>query len=102
MAYMYKHIQKFLSNYKADINSRYKSYDHCRIFFNKNINTNNYDEMALHLYSYLASWGMLRNSFLMQKDYKFHINPIRILCDKKYRNLLKYKKKIKNTFFEGR
>lgn len=28
--------------------------------------------LCLHLAWYLASWGMLRNSFLMQKDYKIH------------------------------
>ena len=31
-----------------------------------------YNYITLNLYAYLASWGMLRNSFLMQKDYFFH------------------------------
>lgn len=35
--------------------------------------------LCLHLAWYLASWGMLRNSFLMQKDYKIHAAVVRVL-----------------------
>ena len=40
--------------------------------------------LALHLFAYLASWGMLRNSFLMQKDYLFLTETIDILIQNKY------------------
>ena len=45
---------------------RDRSYDLCRQFFIANWKNQNQDkknELALNLYAYLASWGMLRNSF---------------------------------------
>ena len=33
---------------------------------------------------------MLRNSFLMQKDYKFLTPIVDILCDEKYQSLINY------------
>jgi hypothetical protein len=57
--YTYDNVQK------NDNNARYKSWEHCYIYFQKNkSNKEKTDEMALHLAFYLASWGMLRNSFL--------------------------------------
>lgn len=56
---------------------RFKSWEHCYCFFQKNYKRLNIDEVldhaSLHLAFYLASWGMLRgSSFLLQKDYKVH------------------------------
>lgn len=39
------------------------------------------------LFTYLASWGMLRNSFLLQKDYRFNLPVVEILCSKTYETL---------------
>lgn len=67
---------------KNDILSRDMSYDICREFF-----INNYkdptkeEEIALHLYAFLASWGMLRNSFLLSKNHRFLIPVVRKLCE---------------------
>lgn len=86
-----EYISKFLNSYIKDNNGRYKSYDHCRQCFIKNRkNKDKYDEMSLSLYAYLASWGMLRNSFLMQKDYLFNKPIIEILCKDEYDSLLNF------------
>ena len=86
-----KHIDKFINVYSSDVNSRYLSYDHIRkAFLEHRENDDKKDYLALNLYSYLASWGMLRNSFLMQKDYKFLIPVVDILCKKKYETIIDY------------
>ena len=81
--------QRFVDIYKEDPNSRYKSFDHCRKCFLENRSKiEKRDLITLNLYAYLASWGMLRNSFLMQKDYKFLSDVVDKLCDPKYDSLL--------------
>ena len=88
---MSEKLKLFKDVYDKDGNSRYKSFDHCRKCFIENRNKkDNYDLIALNLYAYLASWGMLRNSFLMQKDYLFNLKVVEILCNEKYDNLLNY------------
>jgi len=57
-------------------NHRFKSWEHCFDFFKDNHNDFEnpkvVDHACLHLAFYLASWGMLRNSFLLQRDYLIH------------------------------
>ncbi len=65
-------------------NTRYKSWEYCRGYFldclDKERDPVLIDTMALHLGFYLASWGMYRgSSFLLQRDYKAHINTVNIL-----------------------
>lgn len=88
---MKSYIDKFTIIYKEDENSRYRSYDHCRKAFieNKN-NKDKYDLITLNLYAYLASWGMLRNSFLLQKDYLFNKPVVDILCKEEYSRLINF------------
>lgn len=86
-----KYVNDFVGKYKGDVNGRYKSYDHCRkCFLDNKDNPVMYDLIILHLYAYLASWGMLRNSFLLQKDYLFNKPVVEILCDKKYSQLVNF------------
>ena len=86
---MNKYVSKFKNVYLTDNNSRYMSFDHCRKCFIENRkNPSKYDYITLNLYAYLASWGMLRNSFLMQKDYTFNRGIVEILCKDKYDDLL--------------
>lgn len=86
-----KYVDDFAIKYNADVNGRYKSYDHCRkCFLDNKDNSAMYDLITLHLYAYLASWGMLRNSFLLQKDYLFNKPVVEILCDKKYSQLVNF------------
>ena len=71
---------------KVDDEGRYLSYNYCYNYFNDNYKTNNNDkknEMTLYLYAYLASWGMLRNSFLLYKSPFFSRKVIDILCEEK-------------------
>ena len=71
---------------KIDDEGRYLSYDYCYNTFTKNYNTTNEnkkDEMTLYLYAYLASWGMLRNSFLLYKSPFFSRKVIDLLCSEK-------------------
>lgn len=85
------YFKEYITTYMNDDNGRYKSYDHIRNAFIKyRKNKSKKDLLTLFLYNYLASWGMLRNSFLMQKDYKFSLGVINILCEEKYDSVLDY------------
>ncbi len=86
-----QYIDKFIHAYDSDANGRYVSYDHIRKAFLYNRDKENMrDYITLNLYAYLASWGMLRNSFLMQKDYLFSRPVVDVLCSEKYKPLINY------------
>lgn len=74
-------VNRALTTYNAAPLGRDRSYDFIREEFIKN-HGKNYDSTAQYLFNYLASWGMLRNSFLLQLNYKSLI-PIVELLDKK-------------------
>lgn len=64
-----------LEGIATDPNHRYLSWEYCHAAFKQHRQQHDeatVDFLCLHLAWYLASWGMLRNSFLMQKDYKIH------------------------------
>ncbi|WP_019412527.1 hypothetical protein [Paenisporosarcina sp. TG20] len=71
-------------------NHRFKSWEHCYKFFKENHKDLDkpkvVEHACLHLAFYLASWGMLRNSFLLQRDYLIHKEFIENVVKKeKYR-----------------
>ncbi|MHB8128486.1 MAG: hypothetical protein ACYDEX_05775 [Mobilitalea sp.] len=72
-------------------NHRYRSWEHCYSYFAKHQNTVNeeiIDLMCLHLSNYLASWGMFRGAaFLLQKDYRIHLEVVRLILNDQYRIL---------------
>lgn len=78
-------INKYYSELQSDKNARYLSWEHCyKQFIEANkkeyLNDEDIDYLSLHLGFYLASWGMLRgSSFLLQKDYRVHIDIIKEL-----------------------
>ena len=83
--------KKFYDTIKADYNHRFASWEHCYEAFKNNKQNRNdetIDFLSLHLAWYLASWGMLRNSFLFYKDYKIHVPIVRLLLDPKWTSLL--------------
>lgn len=67
---------------------RFNSWNHNYKFFNslkrkEQITNSDIDLAALNLGYYLASWGMYRGSaFLLQNDYKIHINAVKLLFKK--------------------
>ena len=72
----------FLNKLQANENDRYKSWEHCYIFFHNmrgcSLNDGDYDQLCLHLAFYLASWGMYRgSSFLLQRDYRIHKKAVK-------------------------
>lgn len=79
-------IQKFLAD-AGGANHRYRSWDHCHLAFRnarkQKTEGKNFDKdlLSLHLSCYLSSWGMLRNSFLLDRDYKTHLGIVDILLD---------------------
>lgn len=75
-------MKEFLECVKGVYESpREKSWEHCRRFFLENRNNpEQNDTMCLHLACYLASFGMYRNSFLLENDYKIHSNVVEKLC----------------------
>lgn len=86
-------INKFYNDLESDENARYLSWEHCYKHFikahnNQDLTDENIDYLSLHLAFYLASWGMLRgSSFLLQKDYRVHIDIIKELLKPCYNNL---------------
>lgn len=80
---------EFHNSPNNEVFGRFRSWEHCHEQFQRALKMGkpDYDYLALHLANYLASWGMLRNSFLLQKDYKVHIDPVKILLKKEYREL---------------
>lgn len=79
----------FLSKLQANENDRYKSWEHCYIFFHNmrshTLNDSDYDQLCLHLAFYLASWGMYRgSSFLLQRDYRIHKKAVKEIMRKDY------------------
>ena len=55
--------------------TRYTSWDHCYSAFvscPENPDDEHIEYLCLHLAWYMASWGMLRNSFLMNHDHLIH------------------------------
>lgn len=88
---------------KTDNNGRYLSYEYCFNYFNEHCDNPTDDDrnmMTLYLYTYLASWGMLRNSFLLYKDPFFNRRIIDLLIDAKNNktDILQLKKDIVNTY----
>lgn len=76
---------------KDDPHHRYLSWEYCHEAFRLNRRPQidaTIDYLCLHLAWYLASWGMLRNSFLMQKDYKIHADVVRLIYQPEWDDLL--------------
>ena len=75
---------------KDDPHHRYLSWEYCHEAFRLNRRPQidaTIDYLCLHLAWYLASWGMLRNSFLMQKDYKIHADVVRLIYQTEWDDL---------------
>ncbi len=80
-----------IKKYHNSVNSnytRYKSWEHCYNAFKKYRKDESKTELlCLHLSCYLASWGMLRNSELMNYDYFVHKPFIEEISKTKYDKL---------------
>jgi hypothetical protein len=86
-------VLDYLKNYKFDDHHRFRSWEHCYLFFERlsksknSIKEEDIDRASLHLAFYLASWGMYRgSSALLWKDYKIH----RCFIEKFYSSSEKY------------
>lgn len=82
--YAARAIRMFISDSKIT-NHRYRSWEHCYLAFKEARekktpeSTPDYDYLSLHLACYLSSWGMLRNSFLLERDYRTHLDIVELL-----------------------
>lgn len=71
-------VVKSFINQRTSEEHRYSSWEFCYGLAQcmherkEALSDEDYDYMALNLAVYLASWGMLRNSFLLQRSYKVH------------------------------
>ncbi len=78
-------IEKYHNTTVAGIHTRYLSWVHCSQAFRENCNdSSKLEYLCLHLAWYLASWGMLRNSFLLNNDYLVHKDTVMNLCTKEF------------------
>ena len=75
---------------KSDSHHRYLSWEHChKVFKQRKENPGSVDNdmLCLHLAWFLASWGMLHNSFLLLKDYKVHASVVELLFNDEWNDL---------------
>lgn len=83
-------LQKIRKYYDTtgETSTRYRSWEHCYKAFQANRDqSDRFDLLCLHLAVYLASWGMLRNSFLLDYDYLIHITVVETLTSGRYEKL---------------
>jgi len=67
----------------GDPHHRFRSWEHCYKFFRRITPARileERDQAALQLGFYLASWGMYRNSFLLQHAYTVHLGAVDCLA----------------------
>lgn len=86
-----EYVTAFTNSQQHQEHGRFLSWNKCYEHFQKEEASLNLDYSALLLGFYLASWGMLRNSFLLDYTYTIHIEPIKIILDKEYEGLFKIK-----------
>lgn len=78
-------IQKYHHTTKDGKHTRFRSWEHCYRGFQQNrSHADKTDFLCLHLACYLASWGMLRNSFLLDYDYLVHKPLVNELTTEKF------------------
>jgi hypothetical protein len=78
-------IMDFFQQLINDENHRYKSWEHCFLYFAQDINKIDKEIACLHLSFYLASWGMYRgSSFLLWQDYLIHNQVVEEILKYKY------------------
>ena len=96
----------FYDGIDLDNNHRYLSWEHCHEAFKQHRQQQDeatIDYLCLHLAWYLASWGMLRNSFLMQKDYKIHAPIVKQLYEEQWSQLWDIEpKKMADEFYANK
>ena len=95
-------LHNFVTHVCNEKDGRYKSWEYCYDYFQKLFKKENptgidKNYAALILGFFLASWGMLRNSFLLNCTYTVHQKAIDILLEHK---LLLTKKIIDNEYIE--
>ena len=84
-------LDRYYEFIKNNKNARFKSWEHCYSVFAKNQNKTDdetVDLLCLNLAFYLASWGMYRSSFLLQRDYKIHREAVLEMQKEEY-NILR-------------
>lgn len=81
-------IRKYYETTNDGKHTRYRSWEHCYRAFHEHRNSpDKLDFLCLHLAWYLASWGMLRNSFLLERDYLVHKQAVSILTSGRFESL---------------
>ena len=87
---MIHEANRFYAKALDDSNCRFHSWENCyKAFYEARGKDNvDYDYLCLQLGFYLASWGMLRDSFLLEKTHTVHKKAVSKILDKKYDSLL--------------
>ena len=86
MSDMENNIMSFFEQLINDKNHRYKSWEHCYLYFSKDKSEIDKNIACLHLSFYLSGWGMYRgSSFLLWQDYLIHSQVVEEIL--KYKHL---------------
>jgi hypothetical protein len=92
---IYSKVMSYIEQVENDKHHRYKSWEHCYNYFGEYINLSSEDQekdistACLNLGFYLSSWGMMRSSFLLQKDYFVHEYLLRTVVMDKSNNIFR-------------
>jgi hypothetical protein len=83
-----RNIAAWFGDYASDPHSRYRSWEHCYAFFQREQQAGvaaRLDEASLQLGFYLASWGMYRgSSSLLQRAYTVHLSVVEGLTQPRF------------------
>lgn len=86
-------IMNTIDKYKKEVRNqqieREKAWEICYQYFYcaRKLRSCDYDYLSLHLSSYLACWGMFRNSILLKTNYRIHIGAVDLLMRPEYDEL---------------
>lgn len=82
-------VEKYTEDNIAKHADREKAWEICysQFYFARQMKSYDYDYLSLHLSSYLASWGMFRNSFLLNTNYKIHTKAVKLIMQREYDSL---------------
>ncbi|MGF7109277.1 hypothetical protein [Treponema pedis] len=85
MSELLENLQSFREETSKSDNTRYYSWIDCNLVFRQKKTAD--DVLAKELFMFLASWGMLRNSFLLNHNRRILLPVINLLKDPRFKIL---------------
>ena len=96
MVLTFEDVKETVEKYKSEIRNEQPERERARelcynqFYYARQLHSCDYDYLSLHLSSYLACWGMFRNSFLLKTNYKVHVEPVKLIMQSVYEEIVNY------------